>query len=93
MVGLYYQDQNTTTTFEANSVRLDVAGLGFQTNGKLPVNSNNFAVFTFNTFNLTDTLQLELGLRWTDYENYRRADIYYGGLTWCRLHWAIRRPD
>lgn len=82
MVGLYYQDQNTTTTFEANSVRLDVAGLGFQTNGKLPVNSNNFAVFTFNTFNLTDTLQLELGLRWTDYENYRRADIYYGGLTW-----------
>ncbi len=82
MVGLYYQDQNTTTTFEQNGVRLDVSGLGFQTNGKLPVNSNNFAVFTFNTFNLTDTLQLEAGLRWTDYDHYRRADIFFGGLTW-----------
>ncbi len=82
MVGLYYQDQNTTTTFEQNGVRLDVSGLGFATNGKLPVNSNNFAVFTFNTFNLTDTLQLEAGLRWTDYDLYRRADIFFGGLTW-----------
>lgn len=82
MVGLYYQDQNTTTKFRSNAVRLDVSGLGFLTTGKLPVNSNNFAIFTFNTFNLTDTLQLEMGLRWTDYDNYRRADIDFGGLTW-----------
>ncbi|MCB1706299.1 MAG: TonB-dependent receptor [Halioglobus sp.] len=82
MVGLYYQDQNTTTYFLQNGVRLDVSGLGFQTEGNLPVNANNFAVFTFNTFNLTDTLQLEMGLRWTDYEGYRTANIEFGGLTW-----------
>jgi len=81
MVGIYYQDQNTKTKYNANSVRLDVLGLGFQVNGVLPVNSNNFAIFTFNTLDLTDTLQLELGLRWTDYESYRRADTYFGGLT------------
>jgi len=82
MVGLYYQDQNTKTSFLQNGVRLDVSGLGFSTNGVLPVNSNNFAVFTFNTLTLTDTLQLEVGLRWTDYDNYRRADVYFGGLNW-----------
>jgi outer membrane receptor protein involved in Fe transport len=82
MVGLYYQDQNTKTRFNSNGVRLDVSGLGFLTTGVLPVNSNTFAVFTFNTLDVTDTLQLELGLRWTRYENYRRSDIYYGGLTW-----------
>ncbi|MEE4146187.1 MAG: TonB-dependent receptor [Halieaceae bacterium] len=82
MVGLYYQDQNTKTKFNSNGVRLDVSGLGFLTSGVLPVNSNNFAVFTFNTLDLTDTLQLELGLRWTKYEQFRRADVYFGGLTW-----------
>ncbi len=82
MVGLYYQDQNTTTSFVQNGVRVDVQGLGFQTTGTLPVNSNNFAIFTFNTFDLTDTLQLEAGLRWTDYEGYRTATINFGGLTW-----------
>ena len=82
MVGLYYQDQNTNTKFNSNGVRLDVSGLGFLTTGKLPVNSNTFAIFTFNSFDLTDTLQLELGLRWSDYDNYRRADIDFGGLTW-----------
>lgn len=82
MVGLYYQDQNTKTKFNSNGVRLDVSGLGFLTTGVLPVNSNTFAVFTFNTLDVTDTLQLELGLRWTRYENYRRSDVYYGGITW-----------
>jgi len=82
MVGLYYQDQNTDTKFRANAVRVDVSGLGFLSTGKLPVDANTFALFTFNTFNLTDTLQLEMGLRWTDYDNYRRADIVFSGLTW-----------
>ncbi len=82
MVGMYYQDQNTNTKFVSNGVRADVLGLGFITEGVLPVNSNNFAIFTFNTLDLTDALQLEFGLRWTDYDNYRRSDVYYGGLTW-----------
>ena len=82
MVGLYYQDQNTTTKFLSNTVRTDIAGLGLSTNGVLPVNANNFAIFTFNTFNVTDTVQIEAGLRWTYYELYRRADIYFGELTY-----------
>jgi outer membrane receptor protein involved in Fe transport len=85
MVGIYYQDQNTTTSFAQNGVRLDpaiVSGLGFLTTGKLPVNANNFAVFTFNTFDLTDTVRLEAGLRWTDYDNYRTANINFSGLTY-----------
>lgn len=81
MVGLYYTDQNTDTDFFANSVTLPI-GLGTSTNGKLPVNSNNFAIFTFNTIDLTDSLQLELGLRWTDYENSRAADVYFVDITY-----------
>lgn len=81
MVGLYYKDQNTNTNFFANTVTLPI-GLGTSTDGVLPVNANDFAIFTFNTFDLTDTLQLELGLRWTDYELYRRADIDFVDLTY-----------
>jgi len=82
MVGVYYRDQNTTTRFLANTARLDISGLGLATTGKLPFNRNDFAIFTYNTLNLTDTLQLEVGLRWTDYESYRRADIFFDGLTY-----------
>ena len=81
MVGLYYKDQNTNTNFFANTVTLPI-GLGTSTDGLLPVNANDFAIFTFNTFDLTDTLQLELGLRWTDYELYRKADIDFVDLTY-----------
>ena len=39
-------------------------------------------MFTFNTFDLTDTVQLEVGLRWTEYDQYRRADVNFTGLTY-----------
>ncbi|MEM9254602.1 MAG: TonB-dependent receptor [Pseudomonadota bacterium] len=82
MVGLYYQDQNTDTAFNANSVvQVSDGGIGFMTNGTLPVNRNNFAVFTFNSFYLTEDLQLDVGLRWTDYDSFTRSDVFYGGLT------------
>jgi outer membrane receptor protein involved in Fe transport len=82
MVGVYYKDQNTDTVFNANAVRLDVLGTGFATESVIPVNANDFAIFTFNTFYLSDTLQLEAGLRWTDYDNHRRTDVFYDGLTY-----------
>jgi iron complex outermembrane receptor protein len=82
MAGIYYQDQNTDTKFLANTVRTDFLGAGFLTESVLPVYANNFALFTFNTFYLTEALQLEFGLRWTDYDNYRRADVFYGGINW-----------
>ena len=81
MVGIYYKDQNTNTNFFANTVTLPI-GLGTSSDGVLPVNANDFAIFTFNTFDLTDTLQLELGLRWTEYELYRRADVDFVALTY-----------
>jgi iron complex outermembrane receptor protein len=82
MVGLYYKDQNTDTVFDRNSVRFDVAGTGFATQTVIPVYANDFAIFTFNTFYLSQNLQLEAGLRWTDYDNFRRADVFYTGLTY-----------
>jgi outer membrane receptor protein involved in Fe transport len=81
MVGLYYQDQNTDTRALANTVLVPI-GIGFLTDSVLPVNRNTGAVFTFNTFYLTNELQLEFGLRWTNYDNFRRADVNYGGLNW-----------
>tara|TARA_R110002110_G_scaffold406421_1_gene626486 strand:+ start:324116 stop:326437 length:2322 start_codon:yes stop_codon:yes gene_type:complete len=82
MVGFYYRDQNTQTSFFSNGIRLDVLGLGFATQGTLPVNANDLGIFTFNTFYLSESLQLEFGLRWADYERFRRADINYAGLTY-----------
>ena len=81
MVGLYYKDQNTTTDVHANAVQMPV-GIGFATDASLPVDANDFAIFTFNIFDLTDTVQLEVGVRWTDYEQNRRADVFWDGLTY-----------
>ena len=83
MVGVYYKDQNTDTVFNGNSLQfVGPSAIGYGTETILPVNANDFAIFTFNTFYLTDTLQLEAGLRWTDYDNFRRMDVYYAGLTY-----------
>ena len=80
LVGVYYQDQNTDTTFFANSVLLtQLPGVGFKTKSVLPVNANNFAIFTFNTLQLTQDIQLEAGLRWTKYDGYAQATVNYGG--------------
>ena len=80
LVGVYYQDQNTDTTFFANSVLLtQLPGVGFKTKSVLPVNANNFAIFTFNTLQLTQDIQLEAGLRWTKYDGYAQATVNYAG--------------
>ena len=80
LVGVYYQDQNTDTTFYANSVLLtQLPGVGFKTKSVLPVNANNFAIFTFNTLQLTQDIQLEAGLRWTKYDGYAQATVNYAG--------------
>ncbi|MEH6634609.1 MAG: TonB-dependent receptor [Halioglobus sp.] len=83
MVGVYYKDQNTDTVFNGNSLQfVGPLAIGYGTKTIIPVNANDFALFTFNTFYLTSTLQLEAGLRWTDYDNFRRTDVYYAGLTY-----------
>ncbi|MCB1687775.1 MAG: TonB-dependent receptor, partial [Halioglobus sp.] len=58
-------------------------GTGFLTESVLPVYANNFAVFTFNTFQLTPDIQLEAGLRWTKYDGHVRADVYYAGANYA----------
>jgi outer membrane receptor protein involved in Fe transport len=83
MVGVYYKDQNTDTVFYSNVLQfVGPFGIGYLTESIIPVNANDFAIFTFNTFYLTNTLQLEAGLRWTDYDNFRRTDVFYEGLTY-----------
>ncbi|MEZ7951180.1 MAG: TonB-dependent receptor [Halioglobus sp.] len=82
LVGVYYQDQNTDTVFNANTVQLTpavVSGVGFATQSLIPVNANNFAIFTFNTLQLTQDVQLEAGLRWTKYDSYDQTTVNYAG--------------
>lgn len=82
LVGVYYQDQNTDTVFNANSLLLApalVSGVGFATQSIIPVNGNNFAIFTFNTLQLSHDIQLEAGLRWTKYDSYDQTTVNYAG--------------
>jgi iron complex outermembrane receptor protein len=84
MVGFYYIDQNTDTTFNANTtLTAGLPGVSFGTTGTIPVNGNEGGIFTFNSFYLTDTITLEAGLRWATYDRYRRADVFYDGANYA----------
>ncbi len=86
MVGAYYQDRQTDSTFTTNTPLDLLPGTPFAatvtlaTDGDIPVDSKQWSVFTANSLFLTDTLTFEFGLRYTDYERFRRADLFYGGL-------------
>ena len=83
MVGVYYLDQETTTSFLANSVlRPPSPEIGFATEGVIPVDNEEMGIFTFNTLYLTDLMQMEVGLRWSNFDRFRRADIDFVGLTY-----------
>lgn len=83
MVGAYYQDRSTDTVFITNTP-VDAIGaqVSLRTSGKLPVDAEQWSIFTANSFFLTDRLTLEAGLRYTDYDSSRRADLFYEGLTY-----------
>ena len=88
MLGAYYQDRQTDTIFTTNTP-VGIAGgpprgvtLSLATDGSIPVDSKQWSLFTANSLYLSDTLTLEFGLRYTDYERSRRADLTYGGLTY-----------
>ena len=88
MVGAYYQDRQTDTIFTTNTPLIIAGGppngvsLSLATDGSIPVDSKQWSLFTANSLYLSDTLTLEFGLRYTDYERARRADLTYGGLTY-----------
>ena len=80
MVGLYYIDQETDTTFKANTtLTAGLPGTSFATTGGIPVDNTETGIFTFNTFYLTDLVQLEVGVRWSNFDRFRRADVFYDG--------------
>ncbi len=81
MVGGYYADLDTATGFTANTVLTPPnPEIGFSTFGALPVESDEYGLFTFNTFYVAETVQLEVGLRYAKYEAFRRADVFFGEL-------------
>ena len=91
MVGAFYLDQETRTDFSSNRsvangpnpITGDISGISFESFGDIPVDRKEWALFTHNTFYLTDATSLEVGLRYTDYDSFRRADVFYGGLNYA----------
>ena len=82
IVGLYYRDQETTTQFDANSTLTTGMEISFVTQGELPVDGKETAIFTFNTLYLSDALQLEIGARWTEYDRFRAGTVNFGQLNY-----------
>ena len=91
MVGAFYLDQETRTAFSSNRsvangpnpITGEISGISFESFGAIPVDRKEWALFTHNTFYLTDLTSLEVGLRYTDYDSFRRADVFYGGLNYA----------
>ena len=81
MAGAYYQDSDVTADFYVNTtVTLpeDTAVIGayqytLESYTDVPLTSEQWSLFTFNTFYLTDTIDVELGLRYTDYDKSRNS--------------------
>jgi outer membrane receptor protein involved in Fe transport len=83
MVGAYYIDQDTSTSFLANSTLTPpTPEISFYTQGDIPVDNEEYGLFTFNTIYLSDLLQLEVGLRWSRFDRFRRADVFWGALNY-----------
>jgi iron complex outermembrane receptor protein len=87
MVGAYYQDQdvtadftlNTTTILPESTPLLGAYQFTINSDTVVPVDSEQWSLFTFNTFYVTDTINLEFGLRYTDYDKSRAASVTLGG--------------
>lgn len=83
MVGLYYLDQDVTADFLVNDTTTtppETQLLGeyqftLALRSVLPVTAKQWSIFTFNSFYLRDDLQLEVGLRYTDYDKTREATV------------------
>lgn len=78
MVGLYYLDQDTDTVFRNRSVV--AGGINLVTEGPIPVNSENLALFTFNTFHFNEQWSLDVGARWQKRNSFRKATVFFGGI-------------
>jgi iron complex outermembrane receptor protein len=83
MFGVYYIDQDTDTTFIANTtLTAGLPGASFATKGSIPVDNEEGGIFTFNKFYINEVMQVELGLRWSTFDRFRKADVDFGDLNY-----------
>jgi outer membrane receptor protein involved in Fe transport len=80
MVGAFYNKQDTTTSFESwNAATIPIPVIGGTVNllagGSVPVNREDFAIFTFNTVRLTDNLAMDIGLRYQKVNRFNLTDV------------------
>jgi outer membrane receptor protein involved in Fe transport len=76
MVGVFYNKQDTTTSFESWSVQDVVVGdANLLVGGSVPVNREDYAIFTFNTVRLTDKLAIDAGLRYQKTDRFNLTDV------------------
>ncbi|MFQ3322709.1 MAG: iron complex outermembrane receptor protein [Pseudomonadales bacterium] len=78
MVGAFYNKQDTTTSFESwNATTIPVIGgtANLLAGGSVPVNREDFAIFTFNTVRLTDNLAMDIGLRHQKVNRFNLTDV------------------
>ncbi|MEH6551435.1 MAG: TonB-dependent receptor [Pseudomonadales bacterium] len=82
-VGLYYQ-KSPSTTDNVVDVSGQIATLGtfpgieqgdIFLHTYVPIESENFSVFTHNTFHFSDTTNLQVGLRWQENKFFSKTDI------------------
>jgi outer membrane receptor protein involved in Fe transport len=82
MFGVYYIDQDTDTTFLANTTLTPGPEISFYSQGAIPVDNEEGGIFTFNKFYLNDVMQLEVGLRWSTFDRFRKADVSFGDMNY-----------
>jgi outer membrane receptor protein involved in Fe transport len=83
MIGAYYEDLdvdadfrvNTTITLPEATPVLGAYQFTLASQTLVPLENEQWSLFTFNTFYLTQSVQLEAGLRYTDYDKFRRATV------------------
>lgn len=78
MVGVYYTKQDTTTSFASWGAQTlgDLGDVNFLTGGSVPVNREDFAIFTFNTVRLTDDIAIDIGLRHQKVNRFNLTDVF-----------------
>lgn len=92
MFGAYYLDQDTTTQFRNRSV---VTGqpINLVTQGPIPVNSENLALFTFHTLHFSDQWSLDVGARVQKRNAFRSATVLFGGIPYLDPAFAAFLPQ
>lgn len=73
MFGLYYRDQDNQTDFITDAVASNGAISVFN---DIPIQEEEFGVFTHHSFIVTDRFRTQLGLRWQKLRMFSRTDTY-----------------